>query len=598
MLKKQKKLARVSKPAIFISIMLVICTLIFCFLTLSSIPKISISNVISQDILNLANNYSSNLYDKSKNDNDKIITKNDQQNTKQNNINNNSFDANDPSFNSIYKYADPRLVSNNLLSPLYDKQFPFIPADLDKANSVKEAFLHGYNSYKKYCWKSDELKPISKKCKNTLNAGLTIVDSITTLYIMNLTEEYLEAREFIEKEFKPNGQWSLFEFIIRFVGAFISIYQLSNDKLFLNKAVQCADAIYPLFDKENGFYTSKFTLTTDENGTMTAKQASMHISKRDINLAEVGTYQIEFLTLTALTGDKKYMELALKVYKRLWKDNPHKAILYSALENQLEKNHKIRSSQIRHLGAGADSYFEYIIKSYILTNGVSPRILEQHMKIIQEMRDTLLFETKKLHLNGIGVLKGDSLSPYMEHLATFVPGMIAIGTVKNNNNKDDDLSLAKKMVDTIWFVMNSTLAKLMPEKVFFNINNDSYIDKEFNIVLNEYFLRPESVESIFYLYRFTGEQKYRDIAWDFFIGINESCRVKDGFASVKGLNGKIKYVDIMDSWFLAETLNYLYLTFADTRLISPAEWVFNTESHPLHVWPKNISGKYKKSLLL
>ena len=67
---------------------------------------------------------------------------------------------------------------------------------------------------------------------------------------------------------------------------------------------------------------------------------------------------------------------------------------------------------------------------------------------------------------------------------------------------------------------------------------------------------------------------------------------------MKGLDGSISHIDIMDSWFLAETLNYLYLTFTDTRLISPAEWVFNTESHPLHVWPKGTSEKYEKHLLL
>lgn len=608
MLKRERKQKGISKTAIIISFIIIICFLIFFALILNSIQTITISEIIShENLVTSSNNNSINIDDKQDAENINKETQNDENNNnhtsverqneyvKSNTNYNDKYDKNAAYYSDIHNYADPRLIST-LSSPLYDTQFPLVSADPEKANAVKEAFLHAYNSYKKYCWMHDELKPITRKCKDTLNAGLTIVDSITTLYIMNLTNEYIEAREFIAKEFKPNGRWSLFEFIIRFVGGFISIYQLSNDKIFLDKAVQCTDAILPLFDKQNGFYTSGFTLNTDSKGKITASAPSAH--KKNYNLAEIGTYQIEFLTLTALTGDTKYMDLALKVYQKLWKDNPKYSILNSAKENQLGDN-KPRKGKIlpRHLGAGADSYFEYIIKSYILTNGVSPRILKQHMKIVQEMRDTLLFNTKNLKLTGMGVLKDKNLLPIIEHLATFVPGMVAIGTVKNNNKKKEDLKLAREIVDTISYVMNETIAKLMPERVLFNVNDDE-MEKEFKIMKNEYLLRPESVESIFYLFRFTGEQKYRDIAWNFFIGINNSCRVKNGFVSVKGLDGSISHIDIMDSWFLAETLNYLYLTFTDTRLISPAEWVFNTESHPLHVWPKGTSEKYEKHLLL
>lgn len=561
MLKKQKKNRGISKTAVTASIVFIVCFLFFFALVLNSTHPITISEVITRE-------------------------------QPENKINN-KIDKSIAYYNDIYNYVDPRLISS-LSSPLYDNKFPLIAADPEKANAVKEAFLHAYNSYKTFCWKHDELQPITKKCKDTLNAGLTIVDSITTLYIMNLTKEYREARDFIANDFKPNGRWSLFEFIIRFVGGFISIYQLSNDKIFLDKAIQCTDAILPLFNSD-GFYSSGFNLNTDENGKITATSTTR---TKSFNLAEIGTYQIEFLTLTALTGDTKYMDLALKVYKKLWKDNPKRSILKSATENQLDERKNRRNKDLpRHLGAGTDSYFEYIIKSYILTNGVSPRILKQHMKIVQEMRDTLLFETKNLHLIGMGVLKHDDLQPMIEHLATFVPGMVAIGTVKNNNKKVEDLKLAGEIVDTISYVMNNTVAKLMPEKVSFNLYEEN-MKKEFQIISNEYLLRPESVESIFYMFRFTGEQKYRDIAWNFFVGINESCRVKNGFVSVNGLDKQVSPIDIMDSWFLAETLNYLYLTFTDTRLISPAEWVFNTESHPLHVWPQDVSKKYKKYLLL
>lgn len=493
-------------------------------------------------------------------------------------------------YSDVYKTASPQLIATELVSSLYDNPFTEIPADAAKAESIREAFYHAYQSYRKLCWAFDELKPISKSCKNTLHAGLTIVDSITTLYIMNFTEDYEEARNFIANDFHPSGKWSVFEFVIRFIGGFISIYQMTHDQLYLDKAIECADAIFPVFNQETGMYSSSFKLSTNSKGKLVATQ----LSSWKMNLAEVGTYQLEFLTLTALTGDKKYMDLALKLYKRLWKDNPNYTILVDPTENQRQTNRLIDGQ--RHLGGAADSYYEYIIKTYLLTNGVSPRILKQHLMIMKDIKKDLLFTTDKLKLIGIGVWEQGKLRKIVEHLATFVPGMIAIGTVKNNDKKDEDMQLAKKIVDTLSYVKNTTKSKLMPEQVEFDSNEQP--DQEYKIRIDEYLLRPESVESIFYLYRFTGEKVYRELAWKFFLGINQSCRVENGFVSVKNLNGRLNSIDIMDSWFLAETLNYLYLTFTDTRLISPADWVFNTESHPLRRWPNDISQKYKKDLQL
>ncbi|OHS94442.1 Mannosyl-oligosaccharide 1,2-alpha-mannosidase MNS2 [Tritrichomonas foetus] len=477
------------------------------------------------------------------------------------------------------------LYSKSLKSHLYSKEFPYRPADSTKAEAVKEAFLHAFHGYSNTCWGQDEIQPISNTCKNTLGAGLTIVDSLTTLYIMNLTDEYQKAREFVANDFRPNGSWSLFEFIIRFIGGFISIYQLTNDKLYLDKAVECADAVFPLFDSETGFYTSNFVLETGSDGKMKAKKRS----SASPLLAEVGTYQIEFLTLTALTGDMKYMNLALQVYKTIWANNPDQ-VLISEVSRPLRNvgNHAL------HVGAGTDSYFEYIIKSYILTGGVSKKILSQHNRLMKEIRKLLIFKTKNLKLTGIGVKTENRLDPTLEHLATFIAGTFAVGTVKGNSHSESDLKLASELVLTFANVTRTMKSKLMPERVLFNLDDASKPD--FSLQNDQYMLRPETVESIFYMYRFTGEQQYRDIAWDFFKGINTSCRVKNGFVTVRGLDSKIVPVDIMESFFLAETLNYLYLTFADTRLISPVEWVFNTESHPLHVWPKDIIKKYEKDI--
>jgi mannosyl-oligosaccharide alpha-1,2-mannosidase len=186
-------------------------------------------------------------------------------------------------------------------------------------------------------------------------------------------------------------------------------------------------------------------------------------------------------------------------------------------------------------------------------------------------------------MTGIGVRRDGKLDPTMEHLASFVPGVLALGTVKGNPKIESDLACADRLVRTFSFLQQKVSSRVLPEKVRFNIANASR-GYDFMPLVDEYLLRPEAVESIYVLWKFTGLQKYRDIAWNFFQGIQKACKVRHGYSSVSRVSRrKIKHTDLMESFFLAETLKYLYLTFSDSRFLSPTEWVFNTEDHPLRI---------------
>jgi len=82
------------------------------------------------------------------------------------------------------------------------------------------------------------LKPISKGYSEWLELGLTIVDSLDTLIIMDLKEEFAEAKSWVEKDlnFEKNRFVNLFESTIRVLGGLLSAYHLSGDKIFLVKA--------------------------------------------------------------------------------------------------------------------------------------------------------------------------------------------------------------------------------------------------------------------------------------------------------------------------------------------------------------------------
>ena len=100
-------------------------------------------------------------------------------------------------------------------------------------------------------------------------------------------------------------------------------------------------------------------------------------------------------------------------------------------------------------------------------------------------------------------------------------------------------------------------------------------------------LRPETVESIFYLYRITGNKVYREWGWKIFQAFQKHTKIEGlGYSSIQNVKnaGRPGFRDKLESFFLAETLKYLYLLFSDDKELLPIDkWIFNTEAHPLPV---------------
>ncbi len=117
---------------------------------------------------------------------------------------------------------------------------PPLKSDLnDKQTDIIDAFKHAWKEYKSSAWGMDEVKPISHTSSTWFNLGLTIVDSLDTIWLMGLDEEYNEARGWVENglNLAQNKDVNLFEVTIRVLGGLLSAYHLTQDNLFLNKAV-------------------------------------------------------------------------------------------------------------------------------------------------------------------------------------------------------------------------------------------------------------------------------------------------------------------------------------------------------------------------
>ncbi|OMO81738.1 Glycoside hydrolase, family 47 [Corchorus olitorius] len=165
----------------------------------------------------------------------------------------------------------------------------------------------------------------------------------------------------------------------------------------------------------------------------------------------------------------------------------------------------------------------------------------------------------------------------MDELACFVPGMLALGSFGYDPGEAEKfLALAEELAWTCYNFYESTPTKLAGESYSFHTGKDMTPNTSWNI------LRPETVESLFYLWRLTGNKTYQEWGWNIFQAFERNSRIETGYVGLKDVNTGIKD-NMMQSFFLAETLKYLYLLFSPPSVIPLDEWVFNTEAHPLRI---------------
>ncbi|TFL06569.1 glycoside hydrolase [Pterulicium gracile] len=500
-------------------------------------------------------------------------------------------------------------------------------ADVPRRSAVLEAFKHAWGAYERDAMGSDEYHPISRQGTNLLEAGgigYTVVDSIDTMLLMGLTEEYGRARSWVQTDMNldRDGWLSNFETTIRVLGGLLSAYHLSgNDKLFLDKAVNLADRLLPAFETPSGLPFPRINLKTRQGGLDTEFNGLA-------STAEVATLQLEYRYLAHVTGDSKYWYTAEKVMAtiRAAEMPTGLASIFMTLEDG-----RFIPSAIR-LGSRGDSYYEYLLKQHLQTNrtetvykGMYSRAMNGiHENLIHKGVDSGLLYTAELipEQDREGNLSW-RLTPKQDHLVCFLGGNLMLGAVttgahngsvsvpprmselteQGQRDWNTGVALVQTCMDT-----HDTATGLSPETVYFRIPSDE-LDTHGSVPHDwyiqgakpgepapygaRYILRPETIESLFVAYRLTGDDRYRDYGWNIFQSIEKHCRVSTGgYASVINVDEvPVKLEDKMETFLLSETLKYLFLLFDAPHTLPLTDYVFNTEAHPLPIFSPNLQPK-------
>ncbi|KAF3834925.1 hypothetical protein F7725_027483 [Dissostichus mawsoni] len=424
-------------------------------------------------------------------------------------------------------------------------------------NQVVEMFDHAYQNYMDHAYPADELMPLT--CRGRVRGlepsrgdvddalgkfSLTLIDTLDTLVLLNKTTEFEAAVRRVLKDVRLDNDIvvSVFETNIREGGQNMQWYQ---DEL-LHMAKDLGLRLLPAFNTSSGLPYPRVNLRHGVRGPETRTG-----TETDTCTACAGTLILEFAALSRFTGDPVFEAHARRAMDFLWEKRQRNSNLVGTTINIHSGEWVRRDSGV---GAGIDSYYEYLLKAYVLLG--DDQFLQRFNIYISQ--PPLLLD---VHIH-------KPLLPartWMDSLLAFFPGLQVL---------KGDIRPAIETHEMLYQVTKKH--NFLPEA----------FTTDFRVHWAQHPLRPEFAESTYFLYKATGDPYYLEAGRTILDNLNRFARVPCGFAAMKDVRTG-SHEDRMDSFFLAEMFKYLFLLFADDEDLpfDIEDYIFTTEAHLLPLEP-------------
>jgi hypothetical protein len=419
------------------------------------------------------------------------------------------------------------------------------------ARRVKGEFLHAWRGYARYAWGHDALAPLSRKPKDWYGQSLlmTPVDALDTMLLMGLDDEARRTRELIATQlsFDRDVDVKHFEIVIRLLGGLLSSYQMTGDERLLKLADDLGTRLLPAFDSPTGLPYVFVNLRTG------------HAHGDDSNPAEAGTLLLEYGTLSRLTGKPVYAQKARRALVEIYKRRSRLDLVGERFDVTTGRWTNTSS----HIGARIDSYYEYLWKCWQLF-GDRECLAMWNTSIAAVNRHVADEVDGALWYGQVDMATGQRIGSESGALDAFFPGLLAYS---------GDIARARRLQASSFAMWN-----------LHDIEPEAYDYRKRVVTAAAYPLRPEIVESAWYLYRLTGDPQYRAMGKVLFDDFVKHCRTKAGYAALDSVV-TMKKADDMESFLFAETFKYYYLLFAPRTTLDLDAVVLTTEAHPLRRQP-------------
>ncbi|XP_076009611.1 ER degradation-enhancing alpha-mannosidase-like protein 3 isoform X2 [Genypterus blacodes] len=443
-------------------------------------------------------------------------------------------------------------------------------------NQVVEMFDHAYQNYMDHAYPADELMPLT--CRGRVRGlepsrgdiddalgkfSLTLIDTLDTLVLLNKTTEFEDAVRRVLSDVRLDNDIvvSVFETNIRVLGGLLGGHSMAvmlkeggqhmlwyQDEL-LDMATDLGRRLLPAFNTSSGLPYPRVNLKYGVRGPATRTG-----TETDTCTACAGTIILEFAALSRFTGDPVYEAHARRALDFLWEKRQRNSNLVGTTINIHSGEWVRRDSGV---GAGIDSYYEYLLKAYVLLGDdlFLQRFNIHYASIMKYISQPPLLLDVHIH---------KPLLPartWMDSLLAFFPGLQVL---------KGDIRPAIETHEMLYQVTKKH--NFLPEA----------FTTDFRVHWAQHPLRPEFAESTYFLYKATGDPYYLEAGRTILDNLNRFARVPCGFAAMKDVRTG-SHEDRMDSFFLAEMFKYLFLLFADSEDLpfDVEDYVFTTEAHLL-----------------
>lgn len=420
---------------------------------------------------------------------------------------------------------------------------PINPLASEVVNETKRT----WDAYKKYAWGHDVLAPLSKSHKDWYDEPLYIspIDAYSTLHLMGLEKEAKEIERYVvdSLDFNKDIDAKIFEVNIRILGGLLAMYQLSENPKILAKTKDFADRMMPAFQTKTGIPKYWVNLRTG-------------VARGDtVNVAEAGTYTFEMGILSYYTKDPKYYQAGKRSTLAIYNRRSKLGLIGDVID--VETGEWV--SRNSHICAGVDSYYEYLYKSYLMFGDPElGKIWNESIGLIHQYMAEKY--DNKIWYGRVNMDTGEKVSSVVTLYDAFFPALLALS---------GDLPHAQKLEKTWEWLWNK-----------YGLEPMAYDYKKEEPTYPVYELNPEIIESAYYLYHLTGDSTYYAMNEQFWSDIKQHCRTEIAYTAVSDVR-TMKKEDYMPTFFFAETLKYLYLTFSHQQNEHYFdEHIFNTEAHP------------------
>ncbi|KAG6386152.1 hypothetical protein SASPL_155043 [Salvia splendens] len=465
------------------------------------------------------------------------------------------------------------------------KSDPYAAKKKRMSQKVRQMFYHAYDNYMTYAFPHDELKPLTKSFTNSLSelgnlklerlpqeyngSALTLIESLSSLAILGNNTEFEKGVLWLSENltFDVDARINLFECNIRVLGGLVSAHILATDSTnrltkgtYSNQLLVLAEELgrrfLPAFDTPTGLPYAWINL----------KHGVMENEITETSTSGCGSLILEMGALSHLTGDPRFESAALRALRKLWSMRSSLNLVGTTLD--VETGEWIEFSS--GIGAGVDSFYEYLVKAHILFGR------DEFWRMFQPAYTAV----QKYFRHGPWYHEADMRTGratywQLTSLQAFWPGLqVLVGDITAANSSHREFFY-------VWQKFG-----VIPERYL--------LDHQMLHPTEKYYpLRPELAESTFYLYQATKDPWYLQVGESIVDSINLHTRVEGGFASIRDVT-TMELEDHQHSFFLAETCKYLYLLFDDSFLVN-RNYVFTTEGHPLPIlssWHERLPEAY------